>query len=156
MYHDDLSVFMVDNFQLTGSRYMHLKGFTGVTNETDWDFVAEEGDPKIDELLDKFGTIHHSSKGKRAVVPLIDFKLLEASKNNEEYMDTATVAVHKFGEGGKFQLIVKSKELFPTYVKVFGNLSVETYTKYIWKGSGLSREQIQHNIGLLLSYEKGM
>lgn len=147
-----LRSYMADKFQLSGSRYMATKGFDLVTPVTDWDFVTFEGDPNIDKLLEMFGNLHFSStstKPKSAVSRI----LFTAITTTEPYLDSSTVAIHKFGIGGKFQLIVKKKELFEAYVRVFNKLKVSDYKKYIWKGSGITREQIRNNIELLINYE---
>lgn len=147
--------YMSNKFQLSGSRYMATKGFDGVTLITDWDFVTFEGDPNIDQLLETFSHLHFSSttaEPKPATNSIILTASI-ASTPTEPYLDGSTVAIHKFGIGGEFQLIVKKKELFEAYVKVFNKLKVSDYKKYIWKGSGITREQIRNNIELLINYE---
>lgn len=150
-----LRSYMSNKFQLSGSRYMATKGFDGVTLITDWDFVTFEGDPNIDQLLETFSHLHFSSttaEPKPATNSIILTASI-ASTPTEPYLDGSTVAIHKFGIGGEFQLIVKKKELFEAYVKVFNKLKVSDYKKYIWKGSGITREQIRNNIELLINYE---
>ena len=142
-----LRSYMFNYFQLTGSRYMATKGFDGITPDTDWDFVTFESNTNIDNLLEIFSDLHFSSTrtDTRPITGIV--------AHSEPYLDASTIAIHKFGSSGGFQLIVKKEELFEAYVRVFNKLKVRDYKKYIWKGSGIQREQIQHNIEMLINYE---
>lgn len=145
--------FLHQHFQLTGSRFMSAKNPTliSVSPDTDWDFVACEGDPHIAEFEQM---VNEGRQSKTESDPP-----LEAKRSPDYLGDTSTIRVVK-SEDERYQLIIKSSSKFSAYCTIFNSMTPEFYSKRIWKSSPEMRNipfrerrvLIQRDLDVLLDF----
>ena len=134
-----------------------------IKDDTDWDFVIKEGDPNLDFFMLKLkeAGIKYTASGVLREKPLAPVErsifdlMFAATTPPSEYEGLSTIGVVKCFDDS-INLIVKSKETYDKYVKVFDLMTPEFYRGYIWKSSpnkkGNVAEKIRERIELLVEF----
>lgn len=157
-------VFLKEGCHLTGSRYMAKKNPTliAINPATDWDFVISEDSPFLEKIFNTLREVGILFTNTPNFPVPGNFKDMVIKPSTPTYATNAsTVGVLKCYDD-HINIIVKKKDSYDSYIKMFEIMSPEFYVKHIWKSSPenkkIPKEEmmaiIRDRIELLVDFHK--
>ena len=147
--------FCLSHFTETGSRFFHRKApeIVPVTKDTDYDFVAYDGMPFLDEFEKLPGVMRFTAHPNYIDTCHVSYWLMFDEPTTVSFRDETFEFTEKKPQ---IQVIVRPNfRIYEAYRDIFDSITPEFYRDFLWKsapGMEKPKQKVAERMHLLMEY----